>query len=83
MTARPTAYRPYQWREHRLSRGWEPDEFIAHLRTEAARLGLTLPHTWQLLHAVFLWENHREPVPVCWDRLIHRVFDTPAERQAA
>jgi hypothetical protein len=67
---------PYQWRQDRLSRGWEPIQLIGRLRIAAQRQGVPLPRTWLLLKVVFLWENRRQPVPGVYADLLHQVFNT-------
>jgi hypothetical protein len=69
----PTAYR---WRQPRLERGWEPVQMIGRMRIAADRDGVALPKTWLLIRLVFLWENHRTPVPGYYAGLLHRVFTT-------
>jgi hypothetical protein len=64
------------WRQLRLARGWEPVQMIGRMKILAERDGITLPQVWHLLRLVFLWENHREPVPAAYDGLLNRVFDT-------
>jgi hypothetical protein len=69
----PTVYR---WRQPRLERGWEPVQMIGRLRIAAGRDGVALPKTWLLIRLVFLWENHRTPVPGYYAGLLHQVFTT-------
>jgi hypothetical protein len=70
-----TTFGSYQWRQPRLERGWEPVQMIGRLRIAAGRDGVALPKTWLLIRLVFLWENHRTPVPGYYAGLLNRVFD--------
>jgi hypothetical protein len=49
---------------------------ICRMRIAASRDGVALPKTWLLIRLVFLWENHRAPVPGYYAGLLHRVFNT-------
>jgi hypothetical protein len=75
-----TALVPYPWRQLRLQRGWEPVQLIGRMRIAASRDGMALPKTWLLIRLVFLWENHRTPVPGYYARLLDRVFDNSSTR---
>ncbi|GAB3855849.1 hypothetical protein GCM10029963_51250 [Micromonospora andamanensis] len=61
-------------RQRRLLRGWEPVQLIGRLRIEAAKDGVTLPKTYLLVRLLFLWENHRIPLPGYYAGLIARVL---------
>jgi hypothetical protein len=74
MTTAPVFYR---WRQPRLSRGWTEVQLIGRMKIAANRDGVTLPKTYLLLRAVFLWENHRAPLPGYYARLLVSVFETP------
>jgi hypothetical protein len=50
------------------------------MRIAASRDGMALPKTWLLIRLVFLWENHRTPVPGYYARLLDRVFDNSSTR---
>jgi len=67
---------PYQWRQARLSRGWDPVQMIGRMHIAASRDGIALPKTWLMVRVVFLWENHRAPVPDYYAGLLSRVFNT-------
>jgi len=60
----------------RLARGWEPRQMVGRMQILADREGVALPQVWLLLRWVFLWENHREPVPVQYAGLLAQVFET-------
>ena len=62
------------WRQLRLARGWEPVQLIGRLRIAATRDGIALPQTWLLVRWLFLWENHREPLPGLYSRLLTAVY---------
>jgi hypothetical protein len=78
-----TTFVPYQWRQPRLSRGWTPVQMIGRMRIAAMRDGVALPKTWLMLKVVFLWENHRQPVPGYYASLLRQVFDTNTNRVKA
>ena len=58
----------------RLSQGWEPVQLIGRLKIEAARDGHTLPPVYLMVRLVFLWENHRTPLPTYYVHLLDRVY---------
>ncbi len=58
----------------RLSRGWEPVQLIGHMKTLAAQDGVTLPAVYLMVRLVFLWENHRAPMPTYYVNLLDRVY---------
>ncbi len=62
------------WRNQRLSRGWEPLDVVGRMKFTAQRQGLLLPPGWVLLQWVFLWENHRAPLPSFYEQLLDHVF---------
>ncbi len=64
-------------RQRRLSRGWEPVQLIGRMKIEAAKDGFTLPKTYLMLRWLFLWENHRTPVPGYYAGLLARILGTP------
>ena len=68
-------------RQRRLSRGWEPVQLIGRMKIEAAKDGLTLPKTYLMLRWLFLWENHRTPVPAHYAGLIVRALDAGGHRR--
>ncbi|GIJ47237.1 hypothetical protein Val02_41230 [Virgisporangium aliadipatigenens] len=69
------------YRQCRLARGWEPVQLIGRLKIEAARDGLVLPQTWQMIRLVFLWENNRVPVPGLYATLFERVLGNVPDRR--
>jgi hypothetical protein len=62
-------------RRLRLSRGWEPVQLIGRMKILAARDGVSLPAVYRLVRLVFLWENHRAPLPGYYVTLLDRVYD--------
>ena len=62
------------FRQRRLSYGWDPIQMIGHMKIEARRMGELLPPAWLLVRWVFLWENHRTPIPTFYVGLLTRVF---------
>jgi hypothetical protein len=64
-------------RQRRLDYGWQPMQFIGRLEILAQLAGVDLPKTYELLRALFLWEQHREPVPPAYSTLIEHVFRNP------
>lgn len=58
----------------RLSRGWDPVQLIGRMKILAASDGVTLPHVYLMVRLVFLWENHRTPMPDYYVRLLDRVY---------
>jgi hypothetical protein len=72
-----TATRVAPFRHRRLSRGWEPIQLIGRMKILAARDGITLPPAWLLIQWMFLWENHRAPIPGFYLDLLVRILDRP------
>ena len=70
----------------RLSRGWDPVQLIGRMKILAERDGVTLPHVYQLVWLVFLWENARITIPGYYAGLLRRIYGehtiTPALMQA-
>lgn len=58
----------------RLSQGWEPVQLIGRMKILAASDGITLPPVYLLVRLVFLWENHRTPMPTYYVYLLDRVY---------
>ncbi len=67
----------YRWRQPRLARGWEPVQLIGRMKILAARDGVTLPKTYELIRSMYLWEHHRAELPVYVASLLGRIFDGP------
>ena len=61
-------------RRLRLSRGWDPVQLIGHMKIVAAGDGVTLPKVYLLARLLFLWENHRAPMPTYYVHLLDRVY---------
>ena len=61
-------------RRLRLSQGWEPTQLIGRMKILAASEGITLPHVYLLVRLVFLWENHRAPMPYYYVGLLDRIY---------
>jgi hypothetical protein len=78
LTTTTTFVSPAGFRQRRLARGWQPVQLIGHMKIAAGLDGVSLPATWLLLRALFLWENNRAPVPGYYAALLYRVFNTPA-----
>ncbi|MGA3541554.1 hypothetical protein ACK8GE_19910 [Micromonosporaceae bacterium DT194] len=72
-----TAPVSYRWRQPRLARGWEPVQLIGRMKILAARDGVELPKTYQLIRDIYLWEHHRADLPVYVASLLGRIFDGP------
>ena len=72
-----TAAPSYRWRQPRLARGWEPVQLIGRMKILAARDGIELPKTYQLIRDIYLWEHHRADLPAHVASLLGRIFDTP------
>lgn len=72
-TTAPTCYR---WRQPRLARGWEPVQLIGRMKILAARDGVELPKTYQLIRDIYLWEHHRADLPAHVASLLGRIFDS-------
>ncbi|WP_406041753.1 hypothetical protein OG799_35285 [Micromonospora sp. NBC_00898] len=73
-TGAPAAY---VWRRPRLARGWEPVQLIGRMKILAARDGIELPKTYQLIRDIYLWEHHRADLPAPVASLLGRIFDHP------
>ncbi|WP_319463965.1 hypothetical protein [Micromonospora sp. RTP1Z1] len=67
----------YRWRQPRLARGWEPVQLIGRMKILAARDGVELPKTYQLIRDIYLWEHHRADLPAPVASLLGRIFDHP------
>ncbi|MGV9976659.1 hypothetical protein ACWDUH_03145 [Micromonospora wenchangensis] len=76
MTTTP-ASAAYRWRQPRLARGWETVQLIGRMKILAARDGVELPKTYQLVRDFYLWENHRADLPTYMASLLGRIFDQP------
>jgi hypothetical protein len=61
-------------RRLRLSRGWEPTQLVGKMKLLAAGDGITLPAGYLLVRLLFLWENHRAPLPGYYVGLLDRVY---------
>ncbi|MGW5082710.1 hypothetical protein [Micromonospora echinospora] len=77
MTTTPAAPASYRWRQPRLARGWEPVQLIGRMKILAARDGIELPKTYQLIRDIYLWEHHRADLPAAVASLLGRIFDGP------
>jgi hypothetical protein len=64
-------------RLRRLSYGWDADQLAARMKLQAERDGINLPRAYILARWLFLWENHRAPLPPAVVGLLVRVLDTP------
>jgi hypothetical protein len=76
MTTTPIVH-SYRWRQPRLARGWDSVQLIGRMKILAARDGVELPKTYQLVRQIFLWEQHRAPLPGYYATLLGRVFESP------
>jgi hypothetical protein len=47
------------------------------MKIVASQEGMRLPRTYRLIWEMFLWENHRVPVPGDYADLLYRAFTTP------
>jgi hypothetical protein len=61
----------------RLTYGWQPMQLIGRIEILAQQAGIDLPKTYELLRALFLWEQHREPIPERYAVLIEYAFRHP------
>ncbi|WP_436526190.1 hypothetical protein [Actinoplanes sp. HUAS TT8] len=61
----------------RLAFGWQPLQLIGRIEVLAHAAGITLPKTYELLRYLFLWEQHREPIPERYAVLIEYAFRHP------
>ncbi|MDQ7904828.1 hypothetical protein RB614_09875 [Phytohabitans sp. ZYX-F-186] len=61
-------------RRLRLSRGWDPVQLIGRMKILAAGDGTVLPPVYLLVRLLFLWENHRAPMPSYYVGLLDRVY---------
>jgi hypothetical protein len=64
-------------RQRRLTYGWQPMQLIGRIEIIAAHAGIDLPKTYELLRYLFLWEQHREPLPDQYAVLIEYAFRYP------
>lgn len=64
-------------RQRRLTYGWQPMQLIGRIEILAHYAGITLPKTYELLRFLFLWEQHREPIPERYAVLIEYAFRYP------
>ena len=71
------------WRARRLARGWTEVQLIGRMKLAARAEGVSLPRTYQLARWMFLWENHRAPVPAYYADLFSVAFNTDAAHRAA
>ena len=64
-------------RRRRLAFGWEPMQLIGRIEILAHYAGIDLPKTYELLRYLFIWEQHREPIPEAYAVLIEYAFRHP------
>lgn len=64
-------------RERRLTYGWQPMQLIGRIEILAQYAGIDLPKTYELLRYLFLWEQHREPIPESYAVLIEYALRHP------
>lgn len=64
-------------RSRRLAYGWEPMQLIGRVEILAAHAGIVVPKTYELLRYLFLWEQHREPIPESYAVLIEYALRHP------
>lgn len=64
-------------RSRRLAFGWEPMQLIGRIEILAHHAGIDLPKTYELLRHLFLWEQHREPIPELYAVLIEYALRYP------
>jgi hypothetical protein len=64
-------------RQRRLTYGWQPMQLIGRIEILAEHAGIDLPKTYELLRHLFLWEQHREPLPEQYAVLIEYAFRNP------
>lgn len=63
--------------QRRLTYGWQPMQLIGRIEIIAAHAGIDVPKTYELLRYLFLWEQHREPIPQRYAVLIEYAFRYP------
>ncbi len=63
--------------QRRLTYGWQPMQLIGRIEILAEHAGIDLPKTYELLRYLFLWEQHREPLPDQYAVLIEYAFRNP------
>ncbi len=64
-------------RIRRLAYGWQPMQLIGRIEILAHHAGIDLPKTYELLRYLFLWEQHREPIPERYAVLIEYALRHP------
>ena len=64
-------------RSRRLAYGWQPMQLIGRIEILAYYAGIDLPKTYELLRHLFLWEQHREPIPEPYAVLIEYALRHP------
>jgi hypothetical protein len=64
-------------RQRRLTYGWQPMQLIGRIEIIAHHAGIDLPKTYELLRHLFLWEQHREPIPETYAVLIEYALRYP------
>ncbi len=52
-------------------------QLIGRMKILAARDGVDLPKTYELLRELFLWEQHRTRMPGYYAGLLHRILESP------
>jgi hypothetical protein len=72
-----TTFAVHPCRERRLTYGWQPMQLIGRIEILAQHAGIDLPKTYELLRNLFLWEQHREPLPEQYAVLIEYAFRNP------
>jgi hypothetical protein len=72
-----TAPSAHPCRQRRLTYGWQPMQLIGRIEILAQYAGIDLPKTYELLRHLFLWEQHREPLPEQYAVLIEYAFRNP------
>jgi hypothetical protein len=64
-------------RHRRLAYGWQPMQLIGRIEILAQYAGIDVPKTYELLRHLFLWEQHREPIPEPYAVLIEYALRHP------
>ncbi|MEV6842027.1 hypothetical protein [Actinoplanes sp. NPDC051411] len=64
-------------RQRRLTYGWQPMQLIGRIEILAQHAGIDVPKTYELLRHLFLWEQHREPIPEPYAVLIEYALRHP------
>lgn len=72
-----TTYAMHPVRQRRLNQGWQPMQLIGRVEVVADHAGIDLPKTYELLRNLFLWEQHREPIPAPYGLLIEYALRYP------